>query len=448
MIMKSLSIIMLGLVSVKAISQTSDTSQENCPSRIIGGQESKKEAWPFMAAFILNNAHDSYVGQFCAGTYLGDGYVLTAAHCIEEVMVKDFHVHLGIHDLKNADTEGKRSEVKAVYIHEQYNLPDSGNGYDIALVELYDKPDLPSIDLEPQYKDNKEILNNTILTIVGWGDRNPTMEAQDFPSTLHEVEVPYVLRASCQNLGEPYDEIGEESICAGYLSGGKDSCQADSGGPLLHVGDNGEIKQLGVVSWGLGCAQPNAYGVYANVSYFYDWIGKIKNSGISYTQYTRHNVTAAEKEGASIIKTLELSNVTSEPLAIHSIELEEGSALSIESNSCQKASPLGVGESCKIIVSTTFKQLFPYTWSNSPKEEYLVAHINRSAQRTDEKLRFKLEFNPKSVEWIEQPDKDTIDILPNRPLTFVHKHAGSISWSLVCLSLLSFLRYRKAKSNL
>lgn len=56
-------------------------------------------------------------------------------------------------------------------------------------------------------------------------------------------------------------------LCAGYTSGGKDACQGDSGGPLVSGS-----TQVGIVSWGRGCAAANYPGVYASVASLRSWI--------------------------------------------------------------------------------------------------------------------------------------------------------------------------------
>jgi len=48
-------------------------------------------------------------------------------------------------------------------------------------------------------------------------------------------------------------------ICAGVPGGGKGACQGDSGGPLVVAG-----QLVGIVSWGVGCAEPDYPGVYSN----------------------------------------------------------------------------------------------------------------------------------------------------------------------------------------
>ena len=92
---------------------------------------------------------------------------------------------------------------------------------------------------------------------------------------------PHLLEASILSIPSqvckaryPKDKIAEGQLCAGLEEGGKDSCQGDSGGPLAIDGDDGCPVQVGVVSWGDGCAKAKAYGVYTRIAAYADWIQK------------------------------------------------------------------------------------------------------------------------------------------------------------------------------
>ena len=56
----------------------------------------------------------------------------------------------------------------------------------------------------------------------------------------------------------------DSEICAETLGG--DSCQGDSGGPLFGDLADGRQVQVGIVSYGLGCATPEFPGVYGEVN--------------------------------------------------------------------------------------------------------------------------------------------------------------------------------------
>ena len=67
-------------------------------------------------------------------------------------------------------------------------------------------------------------------------------------------------------------------VCA--ARDGIDSCQGDSGGPLIIKGAIASADvQVGIVSWGIGCADPSYPGVYARVSEKIDWIQAQISSG-------------------------------------------------------------------------------------------------------------------------------------------------------------------------
>ena len=58
-------------------------------------------------------------------------------------------------------------------------------------------------------------------------------------------------------------------MCAGLIDeGGIDSCQGDSGGPMFGKDEAGKPVQVGIVSWGEGCARKGKPGVYTEVSTF------------------------------------------------------------------------------------------------------------------------------------------------------------------------------------
>ena len=115
--------------------------------------------------------------------------------------------------------------------------------------------------------------DNTPVTVIGMGfvhdDVGQVEILQHIPGDKTFSTIP----TSVCNGGDAYRGLVEEEsmMCAGTMAGGKDACSGDSGGPLFYY-ENGIPIQAGVVSWGIGCAQPNYPGVYARVSSAYDWI--------------------------------------------------------------------------------------------------------------------------------------------------------------------------------
>lgn len=85
---------------------------------------------------------------------------------------------------------------------------------------------------------------------------------------LQEVQMPVVNRQRCS---EVYDAIGywvsDAMFCAGSFTSEFDACNGDTGGPLVA---NGQL--IGLVSWGMGCAEWGYPGVYTSIAALRPWI--------------------------------------------------------------------------------------------------------------------------------------------------------------------------------
>ena len=114
-------------------------------------------------------------------------------------------------------------------------------------------------------------------TVAGWGathtenGHGAVPGVPRWPDTAREASVPLISNDVC-NTQYGSGQIATDMICAGIVGqGGIDSCQGDSGGPLF-VARDARFYQIGVVSWGFGCALPSHAGVYARVGSYRDWI--------------------------------------------------------------------------------------------------------------------------------------------------------------------------------
>lgn len=223
---------------------------ETFQSRIVGGEDAPSGEYPFMVNW----------DKACGGSLIAPNVVLTAAHC----QSINGGVRIGSDRLNGGIFNG--GDTRAVIRkcpHPNYNSFGTTK-YDFLLLELNESVDYDVIKLN---QDENQPQDNEMLTVIGWGT---TSQGGSQSNQLQQVSVPTLSPQDCQS---QYPGVNKDiHLCAGFTQGGKDSCQGDSGGPIFEFDSSGEPIQVGVVSFGNGCARPNNAGVYARVSGVSDWI--------------------------------------------------------------------------------------------------------------------------------------------------------------------------------
>lgn len=215
-------------------------------SMIVGGVEVDPPGkYPYMA-----------YAYGCGASLIAPNVLLSAAHC------KGFfnYVQIGRHDLADFSEEYELIAVAEEVTHPDYD--EDSTDYDYMVMRLDSFSSATPVELDDG---GVSLTPGNDAVVMGWGTTSYEGYVSD---VLLEVEVDLISQSDCQ---EAYNDdeaiVTDRMVCAARP--GKDSCQGDSGGPII---DKASGKQIGVVSWGKGCADESYPGVYAKVQDQIDWI--------------------------------------------------------------------------------------------------------------------------------------------------------------------------------
>jgi len=243
--------------------------------QVVGGDPVKNGKYPFMTSIQADTSNrGGYQEHYCGGTLIDRNSVLTAGHCVEFIGrntngntlgYRDVRLVVGVTVLSTDQGWARRIDrLSDIHIHPNFNA--NTLRYDAAVIKLSRpvKRIAPIALAQPESGDELEDPPGT-ATVAGWGNTEAQPPSgggsENFPKRMQEADPPLVSDAQCET---SYEEEFYPAlmVCAGEK--GVDTCQGDSGGPMF-VDDAGVNRQIGITSWGVGCAR-RFPGVYTEVN--------------------------------------------------------------------------------------------------------------------------------------------------------------------------------------
>ncbi|KAI8471443.1 MAG: trypsin-like cysteine/serine peptidase domain-containing protein [Monoraphidium minutum] len=297
------------LASGAAAQRPSDGLSGVRPS-VVGGSEAPVGRFPYQLLLEIvgyENGSPAYTIT-CGASLLRADVALTAAHCVRAfpdyygITDQEFYLHAGAHgDPLAAGAEGTRyGPTPAFASHSEYGTDDNAN--DVALVYL-DRcvalgPRVQLATLATKQELESATRAGSVFVASGWGKTSQEFADPGGSYPLPQLQYGLVRPVRHGACAGQLRDLGLErplpkaAVCAYGLpavAGGpgfppmQDTCQGDSGGPLafsvdpsgrenpIAAGPAGD-RIVGITSFGLGCGELNAPGVYASVPALSGWI--------------------------------------------------------------------------------------------------------------------------------------------------------------------------------
>ncbi|KAF0292076.1 Phenoloxidase-activating factor 3 [Amphibalanus amphitrite] len=262
-------------------------------TRIFNGQDADIGSWPWAASIGYRDNSNGEFSWACGATLITDRYLVTAAHCLTNTRsFRPVIVRLGELDF-NREPDCLRDNpsvcadphqdvaIASIKTHPGYGgLFRNAHADDIALVRLvrsvqfteFIRPICLPLDLS-RFKEGTDNANGQKVYAVGWG-RSSDEDVESFTPILQEVVLDVVPASDCENAFRSNRQLTSfgKRLCVSGVSRGADTCNGDSGGPLMVPDRFGVNWYLtGVTSFGArNCGTREA--VFTRVHEYLDWI--------------------------------------------------------------------------------------------------------------------------------------------------------------------------------
>ena len=158
----------IGLVTTCFVAISSAQQEQGDTNRIIGGTTVSSGTYPWFTALSSNSSN---VDHFCGGMLVSPEWVLTAAHCLDDlfdVMLWDGTASVGAFDApyESGDNGGQAVEVfnlDDIFLHPNYDNATMNN--DFALLKLEGQSSITPVNMDSSSISNSFSTGELVPTL-------------------------------------------------------------------------------------------------------------------------------------------------------------------------------------------------------------------------------------------------------------------------------------------
>jgi trypsin len=240
---------------------------------VIGGSAATSGQAPWAAE--VDSQVTTALGYSCSGSVIAPGYVLTAAHCVENLTTGTVFAP---DDIRVSTGSASRSAARRVLAVRGVKIdPDFDRRTlfaDAAVLALASPTDAPPIALAGAAVD-ASLAPGTPAIVAGWGVTDAAASVE--PDLLQTGILALQSDAWCASSLAPYRDFDAASMrCAAVPGFAVRVCHGDSGGPLAVTTSAGDVVLVGITSWSDAACGPVA-SVFTRVAAVAPWVDAVVN---------------------------------------------------------------------------------------------------------------------------------------------------------------------------